>query len=73
MENIISVVQLVVSVFLVILVLLQQRGAGVGGVFGGGGEVFTEKRGAEKVLFNLTIATSILFFGLGIAQLYLQV
>jgi len=43
--------------------MLQSRGSGLSGVFGGGGGGYSVKRGAEKVLFKLTIILSILFFG----------
>ena len=44
--------------------MLQNRGSGLSGVFGGGGGGgFSVKRGAEKVLFKATIILSILFFG----------
>lgn len=46
--------------------MLQNRGSGLSGVFGGGGGSFSVKRGAEKVLFKFTIILSILFFGAGL-------
>lgn len=55
-------VQIILSVLLVGGILLQQRGAGLGGAFGGGdGFGFNTRRGAEKVLFNATIIIGILF------------
>lgn len=55
-------VQIILSVLLVGGILLQQRGAGLGGAFGGGdGFGFNTRRGAEKVLFNATIVIGILF------------
>lgn len=54
--------QIILATLLVLGILLQQRGAGLGGAFGGGdGFGFNTRRGAEKVLFNFTIAISILF------------
>lgn len=55
-------IQLVLSIPLVIAILLQSKGAGLSGVFGGEGNVFRTKRGAEKTLLIFTIVTSILFF-----------
>lgn len=58
--NILMVIQVIVSVTLVGLVLLQNRSDGLGGMFGGaGGEVFRTKRGLEKVVYRLTIILSI--------------
>jgi preprotein translocase subunit SecG len=52
-----------ISIALVVLVLLQSKGAGLGGLFGGEtGSLYKTRRGAEKYLFNLTIGLSIAFF-----------
>jgi len=59
---IIDIIQIASAVILIIVVLMQNRGTGVGGVFGGGGEVHQTKRGSDKVLFNLTIILAIIFF-----------
>ena len=56
-------IQIVLSVILVILVLIQRSDASVGAALGGdnlGGTKY-ERRGAEKLLFNTTIVISILF------------
>jgi len=47
--------------------LMQNRGAGLGGVFGGSGGVYLSKRGLEKKLFIATIVISILFFATSLA------
>ena len=48
-------------------ILLQNRGAGLGGIFGGSGNVFATKRGLEKKLFYATIVISALFFSVSLA------
>lgn len=54
--------QIALAILLILGILFQQRGAGLGGAFGGGdGFGFNTRRGAEKVLFNMTIVVSILF------------
>jgi preprotein translocase subunit SecG len=61
--------QVVVAVLLTVVILLQNRGAGVGGVFGGsGGGVYLTKRGFEKKLFNFTIILAIVFVALSLAS-----
>jgi len=66
---IIDIAQIVVAVALIVVILLQRQSAGLSGAFGGsGGEFYHQKRGAEKVLFQSTIALSILFFVLAIAN-----
>ena len=57
-----SAIQILLSVLLVITILLQQRGTGLGSAFGGAGEIFRTKRGIEKGLFYASIGLSVLFF-----------
>ncbi len=68
MEMTINVILIILAVLLMLAVLLQQRGAGLGAGFGGDSAVFTTMRGAEKVLYNITIVLAILFFGLSLAR-----
>ncbi|MBT6253942.1 preprotein translocase subunit SecG [Candidatus Uhrbacteria bacterium] len=68
METFFNVTLIILSVLLMLSVLLQQRGSGLGAGFGGDSAVFTTKRGAEKVLFNITVVIAILFFGLSLAR-----
>lgn len=63
--KIISLFQIIVSLFLIILILLQQREGGLSSIFGGEGGYF-ERRGAEKFIFNLTIILAALFLGLSL-------
>jgi len=58
---IIDIIQLASAVLLIIVVLLQNRGTGLGSAFGGQGNIHRAKRGAEKGLFVLTIILSITF------------
>jgi len=59
----IDIIQLISAILLIIAVLLQNRGAGLGAAFGGEGNVYRAKRGVEKWLFILTIILSIVFLG----------
>jgi protein translocase SecG subunit len=59
---IISVVQIVISLLVVAAILLQQRGAGLSGAFGGSGDgSYHTKRGLEKIFFVSTIILGIIF------------
>lgn len=59
---------IITSIALIASVILQSKGAGLGGLTGGDtGGVFSARRGIEKTLFRITIGLSILFFGLAIA------
>ncbi len=56
-----SVITFASAILLILLVLLQQRGASLGAGFGGSGELNTERRGLEKSLYNTTIVIAIIF------------
>lgn len=57
------VVQIILCVAVIIFILLQVRGAGLGSAFGGSsiGSVFKTRRGVERLIFNLTIVFVVLF------------
>ena len=63
MNTVFTVLQAVTSALLITCILLQSRGTGVGAAFGGEGNVYRTKRGAEKMLFIATIVITILFLG----------
>lgn len=67
----INIIQIVSSVLLMIVILMQSRGASVGGVFGGEGAVYQTKRGLEKKLYIATIILSVIFFGAALANFLL--
>lgn len=71
--KLISIIQIIVSVLLVISILLQNRGAGLSGTFGGSMGGYYTKRGFEKFLVYFSIGLSVLFIGLAIANLVLAV
>ncbi len=61
------VAQLLISVVLIIVILLQTRGTDIGAAFGaggGGGSSFRTRRGLEKTLFQITIVLAIVFVGI---------
>lgn len=69
MNNILDIALIVISIPLVISIILQSKGAGLGGLTGSdAGGVFTARRGVEKTLFWVTIIFSIMFFALAIAS-----
>lgn len=61
LKQILIAVQLASSIILVILILLQSKGTGLGSVFGGEGNIYRTKRGLEKGLFIITIILAIIF------------
>lgn len=58
-----SIIQLISAVLLIISILLQNRGTGLGAAFGGEGNVYRTKRGLESVLFKATIVLAVIFLG----------
>ena len=56
-----QVVQIIIAVALVVAILLQARGAGLGSVFGGTGAVFKTRRGIDRMLFRTTIVLAVVF------------
>ena len=64
--NWIKISQVVVSLLLITVILLQNRGTGLGSAFGGSGGVYLTKRGIEKKLFIATIVLAVIFFLLSI-------
>ncbi|MBV6391916.1 MAG: hypothetical protein KPEEDBHJ_01132 [Anaerolineales bacterium] len=68
MTNFLDIALIITSVGLILSVILQSKGAGLGGLTGADtGGVFTARRGIERVLFWVTIALSAVFFALVIA------
>jgi preprotein translocase subunit SecG len=58
---------------LVLSVILQSKGAGLGGLTGAdSGSIFTARRGVERTLFWVTIILSVIFFGLVITLLLIS-
>ena len=63
-------IEIALSLLLIIGIILQQRGSSLGGAFGGDNfaSTFYKRRGAEKFLFNATIAVAVLYVATAIAS-----
>ena len=61
--------QIIVSIALIALIAIQQRGAALGSAFGGGGEFYSSRRGLQKKIYYATIVVAGLFIILGILNL----
>lgn len=68
-EIILNIIQLILASVLIVAVLLQQKGTGLSGVFGGSGNIYSTKRGLDKILHYITIGTAIVFFAVSILRL----
>jgi preprotein translocase subunit SecG len=60
------IVQIILGIALITLVMLQAKGSGLGGIFGGDGGVYKTRRGVEKTIYQATIGISLVFFLLAI-------
>ena len=70
MINYLDIALIIISVLLILSVILQSKGAGLGGLSGAdAGSVFTARRGIERTLFWVTIVLSVVFFALVITLL----
>ncbi len=67
METFLDIALIITSIALIVSVVLQSKGGGLGGLVGADtGGVFSARRGLEKTLFNATIVLSVIFFLLAI-------
>jgi preprotein translocase subunit SecG len=69
MEKYFSIAQIILSTALVLAILFQVKGGGLGGIFGQADTVYRTKRGVEKTLFQLTIVLVVLFIIISIVAL----
>ena len=72
MQTYLNVAQIVIALALILAVLLQVRGGGLGGIFGQPDSVFRTKRGVEKTLFQLTIALVVIFITLSLISVWIR-
>lgn len=72
--TILPYVEIVLSLLIIVSIVLQQRGASLGGAFGGDNfaSTFYKRRGAELFLFRATIVLALLLVGTAIASFLLQ-
>ncbi len=61
MDPFLAVGQIIVSIALIVAILLQARGTGLSGTFGGDSAVYRSRRGIERRLWQFTIVLVILF------------
>ena len=61
MQVYLNIAQIIISVTLIALILLQARGGGLGSIFGSDSSVYRTRRGMERTVFLFTIAFAVLF------------
>lgn len=67
MRTALQVVQAIISIAMIVLIILQAKGSGLGSLFGGEGSTIAKtRRGLEKTMFQLTIVLSVAFLAIAI-------
>ncbi len=61
MNPLLAIGQIIVSIALMVAILMQARGTGLSGAFGGDSAVYRSRRGIERRLWQFTIVLAILF------------
>jgi len=72
MQTYLNVAQIILAIALILAVLFQVRGGGLGGIFGQADTVYRTRRGVEKTLFQITIALVVLFIIVSVVTLRLS-
>ncbi len=72
MQTYLIIAQMVLSVALILAVLFQSKGGGLGGIFGQADTVYRTKRGVEKALFQITVILVVLFVIISLLMLKLD-
>ncbi len=67
--NFYNIIQFILAALLVAVILLQQKGTGLSGVFGGSSNIYSTKRGVDRILHLSTIIISVIFFTLSLIRL----
>ena len=69
--KLLNIAQVIIALLLMTVILMQNRGSGLSGIFGGSGNIYRTKRGLEKNLFVATIILAILFFVISLVNIIL--
>ncbi len=72
-QNILIVAQIAVAIALVVFIVLQSKGAGVGSAFGGEMAVYRSRRGVEKILHYSTIVAAVALVLISLVSVILKI
>jgi preprotein translocase subunit SecG len=73
MPSYLIIAQMLVALGLIVVVMMQVKGGGLGGIFGQSDGVYRTRRGVEKSLFQITIVLAVLFVVLSILVVSLKI
>jgi preprotein translocase subunit SecG len=69
-ETILNITQIALSSVLILIIALQQKGSGMGALLGGSSNVYSTKRGLDKVLHITTIVIAAVFLAVSLARVF---
>ena len=72
MKSFLLVLNIILSVLIIVFILIQGKGAGLGSAWGGGGEMFQTRRGMEKIILWLTMVFIVIFFVVSLINLFVK-
>ena len=72
MQTNLNIAQIILAAALIMIILFQVRGGGLGGIFGQQSTVYRTRRGVEKILFRLTIIFLVIFLVISVITLNLS-
>ena len=67
----INIIQIIVSIALIIIIMIQAKSSGLGSVFGGDSSIHKTRRGVEKSMHQATIGICVVFFAISIVSVVL--
>jgi protein translocase SecG subunit len=70
MKTALTIINIIVACLIVVLILMQGKGAGLGSAWGGGGELFQTRRGIEKITLRLTSILIVVFFVISLISFF---
>ena len=67
----INIIQIIISISLIIIIMIQAKSSGLGSVFGGDSSIHKTRRGVEKSMHQATIGLCLVFFAISIVSVML--
>ena len=67
----VNIIQIIVSIALIIIIMIQAKSSGLGSVFGGDSSMHKTRRGVEKSMHHATIGLSLVFFAISVVSVVL--
>ena len=61
-----DIIQIITAILLIVAILMQSRGTGLGAAFGGSDNIYRTKRGLEKSLFAFTVVLAVVFLSIAV-------